>query len=111
MDVCATPRKDRAIAVALGLATIALRGFVGTHGLNPQACQIKSEFDFGFEQGHIAGNLARGYGYSVKFGDSPPIPTAWASPLYPLMLAGIFRIWGAFTFDSAIAAIWLNAMF
>src|SRR5438270_13817571 len=104
-------RSGRWPAILIGIITIALRGFVGTRGLDPQHCQIKSEFDFGFEQGHIAGNLARGHGYSVKFGDSPPMPTAWASPAYPILLAGIFRIWGTFTFESAVAVIWLNAIF
>ncbi len=95
----------------VGLATVLLRGWIGTRGLDRDTCAIKSEFDFGFEQGHIAGNLARGNGYSVKFGASPAMPTAWASPLYPLLLAGIFRLWGAFTFESALAVIWLNAIF
>lgn len=104
-------RQTVLVAIAIGLGTVALRAVVGTRGMDPATMHLKSEFDFGFEQGHIAGNLARGLGYSVRFGDSPPLPTAWASPLYPLLLAGIFRVWGAFSFESQIAVIWLNSLF
>ncbi len=87
-----------------------LRGVIGTAGLGRQAFSLASEFDFGFEQGHIAGHLARGQRYSVSFGDSAPMPTAWASPLYPVLLAGVFRWLGTYSYESAIAVIWLNAI-
>ena len=57
------------------------------------------------EAGHIAGNLALGHGYAIAAQDGRFLPTAWISPLYPLLLSGIFRVFGAFSKTSASVAL------
>ena len=64
----------------------------------------EDHFQFGWEAGRIARALVTGYGYSDPFANvyyAHTGPTAWLPPLYPLLLAGIFRIFGVFTHASA----------
>src|ERR1700735_3406697 len=65
-----------------------------------------------FEQGtgNIAMALATGTGYSSPM-RSATWPTAWLAPMYPLMLAGIFCVFGVFTLHAFYAAAALNIIF
>jgi hypothetical protein len=74
---------------------------------------IRSEFDhfnFGFEAGRIARSLATGQGYANPF-NGPSGPTAWLPPLYPLLLAAVFQVFGVYTRASALAALVCNSAF
>jgi Dolichyl-phosphate-mannose-protein mannosyltransferase len=62
------------------------------------------------ETGNIARSLALGNGFSDVFRQNTGA-TAWLTPVYPLLLAGIFRIFGIFTAASFIAAVVLNIAF
>ena len=62
------------------------------------------------ETGNIARSLALGKGFSDAFREGTGA-TAWLTPVYPLLLAGIFRIFGIFTATSFIAAVALNIAF
>jgi hypothetical protein len=64
----------------------------------------EDHFQFGWEAGRIARALVTGYGYSDPFANAVLAhtgPTAWLPPLYPLLLAGIFKVFGVFTLTSA----------
>lgn len=67
-------------------------------------------FAFGFETGSIAGSLARGEGFSSPFGVSTGA-TAWIAPVYPLMCAAIFKVFGIYTTASAVVILSLNSIF
>jgi len=62
------------------------------------------------ETGNIARSLALGRGFSDAFRQGTGA-TAWLTPVYPLILAGIFRIFGIYTAASFIAAVALNIIF
>jgi hypothetical protein len=62
------------------------------------------------ETGNIARSLALGKGFSSPFNQGTGA-TAWLTPVYPLLLAGIFRIFGIFTPASFIVAVALNIAF
>jgi len=62
------------------------------------------------ETGNIARSLALGKGFSDAFREGTGA-TAWLTPVYPLLLAGIFRIFGIFTAASFIGAVTLNIAF
>src|SRR6266849_2123746 len=65
---------------------------------------------FAQETGNIAYSLATGKGFSSPFrGETGP--TAWLTPVYPLLVAGIFRAFGAFTAGSFFTVVFLNALF
>jgi len=71
---------------------------------------VQDHFQFGGEMGRIARALATGFGYSDPFtGHSGP--TAWVPPLYPLLLAGIFKIFGVYTAKSAWIILTINSIF
>ena len=65
---------------------------------------------FGWEMGWTARSLALGQGFSSPF---LPVtgPTALVPPLYPYFLAGLFRVFGLYTVESAFAALGFNALF
>jgi hypothetical protein len=65
-----------------------------------------------FEQevGSVAKALAQGEGFCCLF-RQPTGPTAWLVPVYPFLLAGIFRVFGVFTLASFYAAALLNCLF
>jgi dolichyl-phosphate-mannose-protein mannosyltransferase len=65
---------------------------------------------FSQETGSIARSLATGKGFSSPFGKETG-PTAWLTPVYPLQVAGIFRVFGVFTRASFFAVVFLNALF
>ncbi|HEY6943856.1 MAG TPA: hypothetical protein VI431_01860, partial [Candidatus Acidoferrum sp.] len=57
---------------------------------------------FSQETGSIAASLATGKGFSSPFGKETG-PTAWLTPVYPLLVAGVFRVFGIFTRASFFA--------
>jgi len=72
----------------------------------------EDHFQFGWEAGRIARALATGYGYADPFSDAVirhTGPTAWLPPLYPLLLAGVFKIFGVYTATSAWVAFAINS--
>lgn len=64
---------------------------------------------FLFEPGNIAWSLATGHGFSSPFRVETG-PTAWMTPVYPLLLAAIFRVFGAYTLQAFIAASGFNVI-
>ena len=65
------------------------------------------------ETGNIADSLATGKGFSSPMGreTGPTGPTAWLPPVYPSLLAEIFRIFGPQTVSSFLAAVAMNIGF
>src|ERR1700689_238443 len=69
--------------------------------------QAVSVVPFLFESGNIAHSLATGQGFASPFRVNTG-PTAWMPPVYPLLLAAIFRIFGPYPFSSFLAAALFN---
>lgn len=65
---------------------------------------------FGYETGQIAYWLATGHGFSSPYLSSPQ-PTAVFTPANPLLLAGLFKVFGVFTNGSRFAMLALGAFF
>jgi len=71
---------------------------------------ILDHFQFGWEVGRIARSVATGHGYADPFlGHSGP--TTWIPPLYPLLLAGVFKLFGIYTPLSAWVILAINSIF
>jgi 4-amino-4-deoxy-L-arabinose transferase-like glycosyltransferase len=62
------------------------------------------------EAAGIARQLAAGHGFSSPYHDASG-PTAWVAPVYPSLLAGMFRLFATETPASAWAAVSLNILF
>ncbi len=67
-------------------------------------------FEFGWEMGRIARALATGHGYSDPF-EGHTGPTAWTPPLYPLILAAVFKLFGVYSYASAWVILAINSVF
>ena len=65
---------------------------------------------FGEEMGRVARALATGFGFSDPFRGHTG-PTAWVGPLFPLVLAGVFKLAGVFTPLSAWLIFVINSLF
>ena len=72
--------------------------------------QVLSIVPFQTETGHIAYSIASGKGYSSPF-QRDTGPTAWLAPVYPYLLAGIFKLFGIYSLHSFLAALSLNILF
>jgi 4-amino-4-deoxy-L-arabinose transferase-like glycosyltransferase len=62
---------------------------------------------FGTETCSIAAHLARGQGFSSPFLQDTG-PTAWIAPVYPYLVAAVFRIFGIFSAASALVLLGLQ---
>src|SRR5216683_7019289 len=56
----------------------------------------QDHFQFAWEVGRIARAVATGYGFSDPFTGHTG-PTSWCPPLFTLMLAGVFKIFGVYS--------------
>lgn len=65
-------------------------------------------FSFGWEMGRIGASLASGKGFSNQFGPATG-PTAWEPPLYPYLIASVFRVFGTYTKLSAFVLLAFNS--
>ena len=91
------------VALALRLVVVS---FVYPEHLNPD----RNYWRFAGEVGKIAESLLEGQGFGNPFGDNTG-PTAWMPPVYPGIVAGVFRVLGAYTKASAIALLSMNSLF
>jgi 4-amino-4-deoxy-L-arabinose transferase-like glycosyltransferase len=70
----------------------------------------RDHWRMGGEAGRIARSIAQGEGFSNPlFGKTGP--TAWLAPVFPYLLAGIFKIFGVYSKASAIVALALDCLF
>ena len=70
----------------------------------------QAEFNFGFEAGRIARSLVRGQGYANPFNGISG-PTAWLPPIYPLLLALSFKLFGVYTNAAALFVLMVDSAF
>jgi len=90
------------LALVLRLAVMA---FLYDEQLNPE----RDHWRFGYETGRIARSIAEGKGYgNPLFGDTGP--TAWMPPVYPYLIAAVFKVFGIYTTASAIVILSLQAL-
>ena len=62
------------------------------------------------ETGSIAQSIAMGNGFSNPFA-RPTGPTAWLTPVYPLLVVVTFKLFGIFTVRSFFFLVFLNILF
>ena len=71
---------------------------------------VDDNFSFGYEMGRIARSLASGKGFANPFNETTGA-TAWEPPLYPFLIAGVFKLFGIYTPASALVLLILNGIF
>jgi 4-amino-4-deoxy-L-arabinose transferase-like glycosyltransferase len=70
----------------------------------------EENFGFGWEMGRIGAAIASGQRFSNPFG-APTGPTAWEPPLYPYLVASVFKIFGIYSHPSAFVLLTINSIF
>ena len=91
--------------VALLLRLVAVRLFY-----NSTWNDYEDHLWFGFETGRIARSIAEGHGYGNPL-SVPTGPTAWLTPIYPYLVAAIFKLLGVYSKSSALVMLSLNSLF
>ncbi len=91
------------IAFLLRLAVILV---AHTYKITPR----RDHFQFGWEMGRLARSIANGQGFSSPT-DLPTGPSAWAPPLYPFLLGGLFKLFGVYSALSAFVILTINSIF
>jgi len=71
---------------------------------------IDDNFSFGWEMGRIGRALASGQGFANPFNGTTG-PTAWEPPLYPCLIALVFRLFGIYTHAAALVLLTINSFF
>ncbi len=66
-------------------------------------------FEFGWEMGRVARSIAQGHGFSSPY-EGNTGPTAWEPPLYPYLMAGVFKLFGTYTRASAWVLLSINSL-
>lgn len=91
------------VALALRLAVVAC---LYPERLNPE----RDHWRFAGETGRIARSIVQGNGFSSPL-HAPTGPTAWMTPVYPALLAGVFWLCGISTKASALVMLSLDSLF
>jgi hypothetical protein len=95
---------------AIFWAGLALRLAVIVVGHTYRIRVPEDHFGFGWEMGRIARSLFLGQGYANPF-NGPSGPTAWTPPLYPLLMALSFKLFGLYTNAAAFFLLACNSIF
>jgi hypothetical protein len=88
------------------LVRVAYLTLAHTYQIRP----FPDHFEYGWEMGRIARALVTGHGYADPFAGHTG-PTAWVAPLYPLLIAFVFKFAGVYTLTSAWILLTLNSLF
>jgi len=91
------------VAFLLRLAVITIGH---TYRITPR----RDHFQFGWEMGRLARSIAQGQGFSSPT-DLNSGPSAWTAPVYPYVLAGVFKMFGIYTPASAWVILAFNSVF
>jgi 4-amino-4-deoxy-L-arabinose transferase-like glycosyltransferase len=100
-------------ATSLTLILVIALGVRGAYAWN-QERKVRADLvglvPFLNETGNIAFSLAKGHGFSSPYWQETG-PTAWLTPVYPALVAAIFKIFGIHTPHSFFAIVFLNILF
>lgn len=97
-------------AAFIAAAALAVR-FVILWWMWHRAAPAAANEPYGYELGCVAKSIASGKGFSSPLPFFETGPTAWLSPIFPYVVAGIFKIWGIYSAKSHAAIQILNCLF
>lgn len=103
-------RRTLSSPVVMVGAALVMRLAVMVWLYNGPAWVTLEKFAFPSEMARVAHSIASGSGFSSPL-PAPTGPTAWVSPVYAYLLAGVFRAFGIYSFKSSVATLTLNCLF
>ncbi len=103
-------RKIATSLVVIVLVAFAARLTFAWYQTRQIPTQVLRTVPFQTETGHIAYSVASGKGFSSPY-ERDSGPTAILPPVYPLLVAALFKIFGIYSIGAYFAAIFLNIIF
>jgi len=97
--------------VFITLFAFAARMVVMAYGWHNTPLPVRSFLPYGYELGAVASSIASGHGFSSPLRFLKTGPTVWFTPIYPYLVAGVFKIWGIYTDASRLVIETLNCTF
>ena len=86
------------------VAALTLRLTVMAFLLPEQLDPSRDHWQFGYEAGRVARSIAQGQGFSNPLYE-PTGPTAVFTPVFPYLLAGVFKLFGIYSRTSALVMV------
>ncbi len=102
-------QKTTSILIPAVIVALAIRLIVMYFLLPEQLSPDHNHWHFGYEAGQIASAIVQGHGFSSPLFEETG-PTAWMTPVYPYLIAAVFKLFGTFTTASAVILLSLNAL-
>src|SRR5579872_5911920 len=99
------PKSIVRIVILSFLVQVALIGLLREYRTRP----IENHFAFGWEMGRVARSIAQGHGFSSPY-EGNTGPTAWEPPIYPYLMAGVFKVFGVYSRASAWTLLIINSL-
>jgi hypothetical protein len=100
---------DRRLLFVIVVVALALRLLTVVFTYHEQLDPRRDHWAFGWETGRVARSIALGEGFANPLFEKTG-PTAWMTPVYPYIVAGVFKIFGIYTATSAIILLSLNGL-
>jgi 4-amino-4-deoxy-L-arabinose transferase-like glycosyltransferase len=100
------PRSIFRLVILSFVLQVAMIGVFREYHTRPQ----EDHFAFGWEMGRVSRSIALGQGFSNPYGGNTG-PSAWEPPLYPYLMAGVFKLFGIYTVASAWVLLTINSLF
>ncbi|MFI5071778.1 MAG: ArnT family glycosyltransferase [Terriglobales bacterium] len=109
-DTFSEPQRAHHRLLLIVLVAFVLRLAVMVVGHTYRITPRGDHFQFGWEMGRIARSIAMGRGFSSPT-DLPTGPSAWEPPVYPYILAAVFKLFGIYSAASAFIILTFNSIF
>ncbi len=93
-----------AVAAAL-LIRIAVIPLLSPEQLSPE----RDHWRFGYETGRVARSIVEGHGFSSPLFEETG-PTSWFTPVYPYIVAGVFKVFGVYSERSLYVLLVFNSL-
>jgi 4-amino-4-deoxy-L-arabinose transferase-like glycosyltransferase len=74
-----------------------------------QLSPVRDHWNFAYEVGRIARSIVQGQGFANPLFSNTG-PTAFMTPIYPYLLAGVFKLFGVYSKASALVMLSLNSL-
>ena len=103
-------RRKGSSLLLIVLTALFLRLLVVAIVYQDQLDPARDHWAFGWETGRIARSIAQGEGFANPLFEKTG-PTAWLTPVYPYLVAAVFKVFGVYTMSSAIVLLSLNGLF
>lgn len=107
-----TPLRRFARSVtAMVLVGLSLRVFVAFLLYADHLERMRGYWEFGWEMGQVAVSIFQGHGFANPLYIHGSGATAWMAPVYPYLIALVFKLFGLHTPAAAKAILSLNGLF